>query len=62
MTHTQPAGNIVNVEELRNAVIVEQDAPTEVTVSINGSPNRTNATTLLHGAGAPWTIVIDVGD
>jgi len=61
MTHIQSSANIVKVEELRNTVTVDQSAPTEVTVSINGSPNRTNATTFLHGTGAPWTIIIDVG-
>lgn len=62
MTHIQAAANIVNVEELRNSVIVDQSSPNQVTVSINGSPTRTNLTSLLHGTGAPWTIVIDVGD
>lgn len=52
--------NIVIVEELRNTVTVDESAPTQVTVSINGSPLRASSTTLLHGVGAPWTIVIDV--
>ena len=52
--------NVVIVEELRNTVTVDETAPTQVTVSINGSPLRASSTTLLHGVGAPWTIIIDV--
>lgn len=53
--------NIVVVEELRNTVTVDEEAPNQVTVSINGSPLRATSTTLLHGVGAPWTIEIEVG-
>lgn len=52
--------NVVKVEELRNVVTVDQVDPNKVTVSVNGSPTRVAATSLLHGAGAPWTIVIDL--
>lgn len=55
MTHAKP--NHVNVEEIRNVVLVEAEQPNEVTVSVTGSPKRT---TLLYGAGAPWTIVLEV--
>ena len=52
--------NIVVVEELRNVVTVDETAPTQVTVSINGSPLRATSTTILSGSGAPWTIVVDI--
>lgn len=55
MTHAKP--NHVNVEEIRNVVLVEAEQPNEVTVSVTGSPKRT---TLLYGEGAPWTIVLEV--
>jgi hypothetical protein len=52
--------NIVKVEELKNAVIVDQIDPNKVTVSINGSPTRVSATTWLYSSGAPWTVTIDI--
>lgn len=51
----------VNVEELQNTVVVDEASPNEVFVSINGSPTRREATSILYSTGAPWTIEIEVG-
>ena len=48
----------VTVEELRNIVVVDQEAPNNVRVSLN---NLTAQTSLLYSDGPPWTVVIDVG-
>jgi hypothetical protein len=49
----------VTVEELRNTVIVDQEAPNNVYVSI--AARGTTKTALLYSDGPPWTVVIDVG-
>lgn len=48
----------VTVEELRNIVVVDQEAPNNVRVSLN---SLTAQTSLLYSDGPPWTVVIDVG-
>lgn len=50
----------VSVEELRNVVTVDEEAPNDVYVSVNGSPTRNQQTAILYSTGAPWTIEIDV--
>lgn len=52
--------NIVKIEELKNVVVIDEQNPNKVTVSINGSPTRVQATSWLYNSGAPWTIEIDV--
>jgi hypothetical protein len=52
--------NVVRVEELKNIVQVDAHDPNKVTVSVNGSPTRVQATTFLYNTGAPWTITIGV--
>ena len=51
----------VNVEELQNVVTVDEQAPNDVFVSVNGSPTRSKQTALLYSSGAPWTVEIIVG-
>ena len=48
----------VTVEELRNIVVVDQEAPNNVRVSLN---SLTAQTSLLYSDGPPWTVVVDVG-
>jgi hypothetical protein len=47
----------VTVEELRNVVYVDEQAPNTVTVSIPGGTG--SGAGWSYGSGAPWTIVID---
>lgn len=51
----------VTVEELRNVVYVDEQAPNNVTVSITGGAGGGTGAGWSYGSGAPWTIVIDVG-
>lgn len=52
--------NIVQVEELKNIVQIDEINPNKVYVSVSGSPTRVQATSWLYSTGAPWTIEIDV--
>ena len=51
----------VNVEELRNVVYVDEQAPNNVTVSITGGAGGMGGAGWSYGSGAPWTIEIVVG-
>lgn len=50
----------VTVEELRNVVTVDETAPNDVYVSVNGSPTRNQRTAILYSTGAPWTVEFEV--
>jgi len=47
----------VTVEELRNVVYVDEEAPNNVTVSLTSAGS---GAAWSYGSGAPWTIVIEV--
>jgi hypothetical protein len=47
----------VTVEELRNVVYVDEEAPNNVTVSLTSAGSGAGWS---YGSGAPWTIVIEV--
>jgi len=48
--------NVINVEELKNIVTVNEDAPNEVIVTMAGTPNRVERTQWLSGEGDPTTV------
>jgi hypothetical protein len=50
----------VTVEELRNVVYVDEEAPNNVTVSIGGGSGAGAGWS--YGSGAPWTIEIILGE
>jgi hypothetical protein len=54
--------NIVIVEELRNAVYVDEQQPNFITVSVNGSPLRAMSTKIVYGVGAPDDDFGGIGD
>lgn len=54
-------GTTVSVEELQNTVVVDEESPNDVFVSINGSPTRREVTSILYSSGAPWTVEVIVG-
>ena len=50
----------VTVEELRNVVVVDQEAPNNVYISVAAFAK--NQTAFLYSDGPPWSVVVDVGN
>lgn len=51
----------ITVEELRNEVVVDEESPNNIYVTVRRGDGGLGQSGWSYGVGAPWTITVEVG-